>query len=89
MRILKKEKQVKEVEVVLEDYNICDKCGKTLVKELYDAFECNFLFKEGTAYPEGGDGEKHEMELCNDCALEVVELLRKNGYNVVTSEWGY
>ena len=90
MRVIKKEKRMKEVDVTIEDYNLCDKCNEKIEKEdSYDAFECEFIHKTGSSYPEGGSGEKQEMELCQKCAVELVALLRTNGYRVTDSEWDW
>lgn len=90
MYVKKTEKQIKEVEVTTESYNLCDKCNCKIEKEgSFDAFECEFTHKTGSSYPEGGSGEKQEMELCQKCAVELVELLRLNGYRVTDSEWDW
>lgn len=87
MKVVKKEKQVKEIEVTLESYILCDKCNKKIETNVYDAFKCEFIHQTGDSYPEGGDGEKQEMELCQRCAEKLVILLRENGYRVTDSEW--
>lgn len=90
MQVIKKEKRMKEVDVTIEDYNLCDKCNEKIKKEdSYDAFECEFIYKTGSSYPEGGSGEKQEMELCQKCAVELVALLKTNGYRVTDSEWDW
>ncbi len=87
MRIRKTEKQVKEVVVVVEDYEVCDKCGKKIEKDEYDAFEFDFKLKEGTQYPEGGSGDEEEMDLCQACARELVEKLKEMGYGIRKDRW--
>lgn len=88
MQVIKKEKQIKEVEVTIESYSLCDKCNEKIITEdNYDSFECEFIHKTGSSYPEGGSGEKQEMELCQKCAVELVVLLRENGYRVSDSDW--
>jgi hypothetical protein len=90
MQVIKKEKRMKEVDVTIEDYNLCDKCNEKIKKEdSYDDFECEFIHKTGSSYPDGGSGEKQEMELCKKCAVELVALLRTNGYRVTDSEWDW
>jgi hypothetical protein len=90
MQVIKKVKQMKEVEVTIENYNLCDKCNEKIeTEDNYDAFECEFIHKIGSSYPEGGSGEKQEMELCQKCAVELVALLRANGYRVTDSEWDW
>jgi len=88
MRIIKKAKQMKEVEVTIENYCLCDKCNGKIEKEnSYDVFECDFIHRTGSSFPEGGSGEKQEMDLCQKCAVELVALLRENGYRVSDSVW--
>ena len=90
MRVVKKEKRIKEVEVILEDFNVCDKCNCKIKKESsYDSFICEFAHKTGNNYPDGGTGKNQEMELCQKCAVKCVELLRTNGYRVTDSEWDW
>ncbi len=90
MRVVKKEKQLKEVDVILEDYNLCDMCNEKIeTEDCYDAFECNFIHKTGSMFPEGGFGQKQEMELCQKCAVELVKLIRENGYRVTNSDWDW
>ena len=88
MRVVRKEKQMKEVYVTIEDYNVCDKCDKKIVKtNWYDAFKFEFIHKTGDEFPEGGSGDVQTMELCQECAVDLVELLRENGYRVNDSSW--
>lgn len=89
MQVIKKEKQMKEVDVTIESYTLCDKCNERIKTDSYDAFECEFIHKTGSSYPGGGSGEKQEMELCQKCAVELVDLLRANGYRVTDSEWDW
>jgi hypothetical protein len=89
MKVLKKEKRMMEVDVTIENYFLCDKCNQKIEHENYNAFECNFIHKTGSNYPSGGSGEKKEMDLCEECAVELVTLLRTNGYRVNDSEWDW
>lgn len=89
MEVVKKEKQLKEVEVVTARYNLCDKCNEKIVVDNYESFECEFIHKVGSRYPEGGSGDKQAMELCQKCAYTLVELLRENGYRITDSEWDF
>ena len=89
MQIIKKERQIKEVDVTIDSYTLCDKCNEKIKTDNCDAFECKFIHKTGSNYPEGGSGEKQEMELCQKCAVELVALMRENGYRVSDSEWDY
>lgn len=90
MQVIKKEKQMKEIDVTIEDYSLCDKCNEKIKKEhYYDAFKCELVHKTGSSYPEGGSGKKQEMELCQKCAVELVALLRSNGYRATDTEWDW
>lgn len=89
MEVVKKEKQMKLVEVTVDSYTLCDKCNEKIKKDSYDAFECEFIHKTGSSYPEGGSGEKQEMQLCQKCAVALVDLLKANGYRVNDSEWDW
>lgn len=88
MRILKKEKKMQEIDVTLEDYNLCDKCNEKIgLEDIYDAFDFCLYHKTGTSYPEGGSGQKQEVELCKKCSVELMALLKTNGYRITDSEW--
>ena len=89
MRVVRTEKQMKEVEVTLEYYSLCDKCNCKIENDTYDAFECEIIHKTGNCYPESGDGEAQTVELCDKCAIELVELLKTNGYRITDSKWDY
>ena len=89
MEVVKKEKQVKEVEIIVERYTLCDKCNRRIETSTYDAFECEFTHKTGKSYPEGGSGDIQSMQLCQKCAVECVELLQTNGYRIIDTEWDW
>jgi Zn finger protein HypA/HybF involved in hydrogenase expression len=87
-RVTKKEMKMQEV--IIDSYLVCDKCGKRIKQESsYDAFECKFVYKTGDIYPEGGSGEKQELDLCQKCGYEAMKLLKNNGFNVREIEWDY
>lgn len=75
----------------------CDKCGTHEENNIdddyggYDAFAFNFEIQTGCSYPEpeGGYGERYNLNLCKKCSLEFVKFLKENGYNVYTEEWSY
>ena len=89
MKVVKKEKQMKEVEVTIESYTLCDKCNEKIKTGSYDSFKCEFTHKTGSSCPEGGSGELQELQLCQKCAVECVKLIRENGYRVTDSEWDW
>lgn len=89
MEVFKKELQIKEVEVVVENYTLCDKCNEKLKYGSYDAFSCELTYKTGESFPEGGYGGLQEMQLCEKCAVDFIELLKDNGYRINISDWVY
>ena len=89
MYVKKTEKQIKEVDVVTESYSLCDKCNEKIRTGSYDAFEFELEYKTGSSYPEGGSGEKKEMELCDKCADDCIRLLKDNGYRINESQWDW
>lgn len=89
MQVIKKETQIRQVEITIESYTLCDKCNSKIKTSTFDAFECEFIHKTGNSFPEGGSGNKQEMELCQQCAVELVDLLIENGYRINESEWDF
>lgn len=80
MKILKK--TTREVTTNELQHTICDKCGEKVAEfgEWGNTFNFKFKIKEGSFYPEGGMGEKTEMDLCYECASGLVTLLNTLGY---------
>jgi len=88
MEIVKTEKQTKEVTV--ECYLICDKCGKRIKpKDRFDAFECEFIYKTGSSYPEGGSGNKLSLDLCQECGIKATKLFKDNGFKIQETKWDW
>lgn len=85
MHVKKTGRRVREV--VVESYNLCDKCNEIISIGNYDAFEFKLEYTTGDSYPEGGSGDKKEMELCSKCANDCIQLLKANGYRINESEW--
>ena len=86
MNVIKTEKQIKEVDVVIEDYDVCDKCNCLIEKEDFDLFKCSIIYKTGYCYREGGYIEEKEVQLCKKCADDLFEFLKSNNYRIVKSE---
>ena len=90
MQVIKKEKQIKEVEVTVESYLECDKCHCEIKQQsTWDVFESEFTYKTGESYPEGGSGEKITLDLCQKCGIEAIELLKSNGFRINKEEWDW
>lgn len=71
----------KTVVEVIESWVICDKCGKRIYKNTFDAFCCEFIWDIGDSFPEGQCGESRYLELCQDCAEIAHNILDDNGFN--------
>lgn len=89
MLIFKTEKQVKEVEVEVENYNECDKCKTPIITANGDAFDFTLEYVTGEAYDRGGSGKTKEMELCKKCSDQCIKLLEDNGYRITDREWDF
>ena len=89
MYVKKTEKQMKEVDVIIERYHLCDKCNEKIGIGAFDAFEFNLKYRTGGQYPEGGRGLEKEMELCDKCADGCIQLLKDNGYRIAESDWDW
>lgn len=89
MEIRKTQKVIKEFDEVVESYTECDKCKNKIKVSYYDVFECSFLYKEGSSYPEGGDWDETTMDLCQKCGQDLVNTLNNLGYrlNVKNVDW--
>lgn len=88
MKVFKKEMKMREV--ITESHTLCDKCGQKIESEhSFDAFECEFTYKTGDNYPEGGSGSELTLDLCQKCGKEAIEILKSNGFNVQENEWSY
>lgn len=87
MKIEKTEKRL--VEVIVEKYTLCDKCGEKVSKDNFDAFNFNLEYHTGENYPEGGSGEKTTLDLCIECAPKLIELLNNNGFKTNAKDWDY
>jgi hypothetical protein len=81
MKVRKTEKVVetREFDKVVESYTECDRCKGEIKVCGYNVFECNFLYKEGVNYPEGGDWDETTMDLCEKCGKCLIETLENLG----------
>jgi hypothetical protein len=88
MEVINRVKKVIEADVITDRYNLCDKCDNVITQpRFYDVFECVVKRITGSNYIEGGSGDIDKVELCEKCAEELFELLKKNRYRIVKSEW--
>jgi hypothetical protein len=77
----------------------CDLCGKKAKTDNWDAsrYDINeteisvkIKQKEGSNYPEGGNGTEYEIDLCPDCFKDkLVPWLRSQGAAVEEKEWDW
>lgn len=86
MEVIKTEKQIKEIEVIIESYNLCDKCNERITKGYYDAFSFELEYVTGDTYPDGSDTKTQTIELCKTCAEDCMKLLKENGYRINETE---
>ena len=83
------EREMKLVSVIKSSKIICDKCGKEIMLDAYDAFECKFEYKIGDVYPEGGSVESLNLDLCKNCGKEAIEILKSKGFNFYKEDHDY
>jgi len=87
--MLHQRKEKRTQDVIVESYCTCDKCKKRIKQKPYDAFDFDFELKTGFAYPSGSGGKKQVMDLCQECATELVEKLKNDGYAIREIDWCY
>lgn len=82
---------VKERTVVKKthDKTFCDKCNAEINIDQYDAFECDITLKTGSQYPEGGSGDRAEIDLCPHCSESLFKSLEADGYRINIEEWDF
>ena len=78
----------------------CDLCGIESTGEeweaqsIYEIKETEILVtvrqKEGSTYPDGGWGEKYEIDLCPDCFKDkLIPWLKSQGAQIQREEWDW
>ena len=88
MRVVKKELVTKKVEVIKEEYSLCDKCDKKIDDKIgYNFSEFTLELREGTCFPSYNSGTTTDIELCEDCADDCIKLLKENGYKTTETKW--
>lgn len=91
MKIETTETQTKAIEVVIDEYTLCDKCNQKIEVDEYDIFECTLSLRTGENIPDcPPSGELEEMHLCQKCSNEFMDVLKKIGYRINKSNFeGY
>jgi len=89
MHVHKTEKQMKEVDVTIDSYDLCDKCNQKIETRGSSAFDFKLTFQTGSSYPEGGSGNTRSVDLCENCAHDLMRMLEREGYRVNFSEWDW
>lgn len=76
------------------DYRACDLCGRPT--ETQDCHDCDAVeplqHRYGTSYPEGGDGEEIEIDLCPSCFKnKLVPWLQSQTplHPIAYEDWSY
>lgn len=74
----------------------CDWCRKSFKMEMdfdgtrndtYKKDEFKLEWEWGDVYPEGGSGEKIEVEICSGCRKKLKKLLYDNGFDLRVEDW--
>lgn len=67
--------------VLIEE--ICDKCLKEIETEgMFDGFNFSLEHVFGNVFPEGSFTTTQSMELCKECAEELIDKLKGMGYRI-------
>lgn len=78
----------KKLEMV--EFTTCDICGERINKVAYEISEIEVRHKTGTSYPEGGNGEEVEFDICGKCFDEkLVPWLKTQGAEPRKTDWDW
>jgi hypothetical protein len=88
MRIYRKEKRTSEWDILASIE--CDWCHEHFktendfngVRDSYDKKEFTLEWEEGTNYPEGGNSETEEVELCSVCRTKLKKVVFELGISI-------
>jgi hypothetical protein len=82
------------------DKKTCDWCGVLIegkdergnyvnnnTKDCWDICDFELNWRTGVSYPECGNGEKVEVDLCRDCIVRLFKLLKDEGCKINIEEW--
>ena len=87
MKVEKFEEKLQKVRV--EHYYVCDKCNKRIIIKTHNDFDFQFKCNTGRSSTDGGNGILYELNLCEECVMELFRLLRENKYNIQSEEWDW
>lgn len=85
-------KEKKTISVVTERYTTCDKCGLDVTSNRvtdHNDFESFFKLQIGDTFPESGETEIKQIDLCEVCAPIALKLLSDNGFKPYTTKNEY
>ena len=62
----------------------CDRCKDEIINHnnMHDYTMCKITRHIGEVFPEADCQEKYEVDLCDDCAIELFIYLDSNGYRI-------
>jgi hypothetical protein len=65
------------------DKTFCDWCKEEIIREtIYQVKDVSLHSREGYMYPEGGNVQRFDFDLCVECFhRRLVPLLKENGVN--------
>lgn len=79
-------KVVKEVEEVIYDHLVCDKCGKVIQEDTNEVFDFQFKVRIGERYGAEAFWKDYNLDLCKEHANEAMRLLVANGFMITEEE---
>ena len=76
---------------------LCDLCGKvgkygdweTSTWEVAESeIEIEVRYKDGSSYPEGGEGQKYNVDICPECFLtKLIPWFKSQGCKAKVEDW--
>jgi len=92
-------KQATVEERLVLDEVACDLCGKVGKDGDWETsawgvaeseIEIEVRYKDGSSYPEGGSGQKYNVDICPDCFREkLIPWLESQGCKAKFEDWGW
>lgn len=72
------------------DKTTCDICHKKIIVDSFEVNTVTVSHKTGSSYPEGGNGDLVEYDICSSCFTERVRpFLSALGASPTESEWDW